>query len=204
MTLKLTRWGILGVFSVLIALYPFIYLVRNTQFGLLNTKSADLLADFRWNMMFYTHISLGGLALLVGWTQFVPRWRREYLSLHRRLGKVYLLSVLLSGMAGGYIAFFATGGWIAQSGFMSLALVWLGSTLVAYFAIKKGQVQLHQRWMIYSFAACFAAVTLRIWLPLLVTAHQGSFIPAYRLVAWLCWVPNLVVAYFIQKNDIKT
>ncbi|GAB4428835.1 MAG: hypothetical protein OHK0039_47410 [Bacteroidia bacterium] len=44
-----------------------------------------------------------------------------------------------------------------------------------------------------SYAACFAAVTLRLWLPIL-TALLGDFLPAYRIVAWLCWVPNLLVA----------
>ena len=49
--------------------------------------------------------------------------------------------------------------------------------------------------MVYSYAACFAAVTLRIWMPLLVLAF-GEFLPAYRVVAWLCWVPNLAFAFF--------
>ena len=56
--------------------------------------------------------------------------------------------------------------------------------------------------MIYSYAACFAAVTLRIWLPLLIVS-LGDFITAYRIVAWLCWVPNLMVAYFLvdKRNE---
>ncbi len=48
---------------------------------------------------------------------------------------------------------------------------------------------------IYSYAASFAAVTLRIWLPLLTIAFQ-DFVVAYRIVAWLCWVPNIAFAYF--------
>lgn len=54
--------------------------------------------------------------------------------------------------------------------------------------------------MIYSYAACFAAVTLRIWLPLLTAAFLGDFIKAYTIVAWLCWVPNIIVAYFIVRR----
>ena len=53
--------------------------------------------------------------------------------------------------------------------------------------------------MIYSYAACFAAVTLRIWLPIL-TSILGEFLSAYRIVAWLCWVPNLIVAYIISNT----
>jgi hypothetical protein len=55
--------------------------------------------------------------------------------------------------------------------------------------------------MIYSYAACFAAVTLRIWLPLLISI-TGDFFIAYPIVAWLCWVPNLIVANLIVKSMV--
>ena len=55
--------------------------------------------------------------------------------------------------------------------------------------------------MVYSYAVCFSAVTLRIWLPILI-AITGEFESAYLIVGWLSWVPNLIVAYFIvnRKN----
>jgi hypothetical protein len=70
---------------------------------------------------------------------------------------------------------------------------------MAYVTVKKKQIALHQKWMIYSYAACFAAVTLRIWLPLLI-GYFEDFIKAYTIVAWLSWVPNLVVAYWINRR----
>jgi hypothetical protein len=89
-------------------------------------------------------------------------------------------------------------------GFMSMALFWFFSTLYAFTSIKKGNIIRHQKLMIYSYAACFSAVTLRIWLPIL-TSSIGSFLPAYRIVAWLSWIPNIIVAYFIIKNQqLKT
>jgi hypothetical protein len=54
--------------------------------------------------------------------------------------------------------------------------------------------------MIRSYALCFAAVTLRIWLPLFQFALGLEFIFAYRIIAWLCWVPNLVVAELIVRS----
>ena len=53
--------------------------------------------------------------------------------------------------------------------------------------------------MVYSYAACFAAVALRIWMPILILVF-GEFQMAYRVVAWLCWVPNLIFAYFWVKR----
>lgn len=83
-----------------------------------------------------------------------------------------------------------------------MALFWFFTTLFAFTSIKKGNVIKHQKLMIYSYAACFSAVTLRIWLPILIST-LGGFLPAYRVVAWLSWIPNIIVAYFIIKYQFK-
>ncbi|MBT8272402.1 MAG: DUF2306 domain-containing protein, partial [Bacteroidia bacterium] len=142
----------------------------------------------------------GGLALLTGWSQFSAKLRRKRLQLHRNLGMAYIICVLLSGLAGVYIGFFATGGIVPAIGFICLGLVWLSSTGLAFNAIKNKKVKVHQKWMIVSFAAAFAAVTLRLWLPLLIIGF-GDFLTAYKIVAWLCWVPNMIVAYFILRTE---
>lgn len=54
--------------------------------------------------------------------------------------------------------------------------------------------------MVYSFSATFAAVTLRFWLPLLLGLFRLDFSVAYPIVAWLCWVPNLLVARWIVSR----
>ena len=132
---------------------------------------------------------------MVGWIQFSKRFRNTNLSRHRIIGKIYVIAVLISGFCGGFIAFCATGGPVAKIGFFVLAVLWLYFTITAYLSIKKGDEEKHKVFMIYSYAACFGAVTLRIWLPLLMLLF-GAFEPAYRIVAWLAWVPNLIFAYF--------
>ena len=58
----------------------------------------------------------------------------------------------------------------------------------------------HQRWMIRSFSLCFAAVTLRIYLGAFF-ALGVPFEQFYTALAWLCWVPNLVVVdWFLLKR----
>lgn len=185
---------LMAVFAVGIGLYPGLYFLIDRRFGLLQSKSEALLADGLWNAGFYTHIILGGVALLAGWSQFSSSLRKKRLSLHRNLGKVYVFSALTSSVAAIGIATVATGGWIAITGFTGLGVIWFSSTLVAYLHILKKDTVRHQEAMMYSYAACFAAVMLRIWLPLL-TMWFGDFEPAYRTVAWLCWVPNLFVAH---------
>ena len=196
-------WWAFASLCILVGLYPVIYFLIDRHFGLLSSKTQELLANQIWNIGFYGHIVLGGLALLIGWTQFSAKLRRKNIQLHRNLGKVYIIAVLISGICGVYIAQYATGGISNVIGFSMSGLVWLSTTFLAYSSIKKGNLKAHQNFMTYSYAVCFSAVTLRIWLPLL-QALTNDFITAYHIVGWLSWVPNLVVAYFInQKRNGK-
>ena len=198
MSKKITLF-LIATFAILIGLYPFIYLIVDRTFGLLQSKSPNLLSNFFWNLGFYTHIFFGGLSLLIGWIQFNSKIRKQRAKLHRVVGKAYIISVLLSSIAAIYIAFYATGGVIASLGFIGLGCIWFYTTIKSYFHIKNGDIDKHQYMMIYSYAVCFSAVTLRIYLPLLILLFN-DFIKAYLIVAWLCWIPNIIVAYFIVKK----
>jgi uncharacterized membrane protein len=185
--------------ALLIGLYPLLYFLIDRNFGLLQTKDISVLQSIYWNIGFYTHIIFGGLALLIGWSQFVEKWRNTKPKIHRQTGKLYVGFVILSSLSGIYIGFYATGGYIASLGFICLGVIWFLTTIFALQYAQKGNYQIHNKLMIYSFSACFAAVTLRIWLPLLTLIFQDFFL-AYKIVAWLCWIPNLMIAYLIGKN----
>lgn len=169
---------------------------------MLGNKNSSLLGSVVWRSAFYIHITAGGLALLVGWVQFSQRIKMSSRALHRNLGKLYLLLALCSSASASYLALHADGGVIARLGFLCLAVVWFTSTFFGYTSILKGRVNQHREFMTFSYAACFAAVTLRILLPALVAICQ-DFIKAYVLVAWLCWLPNMFVAYLTTRNIKK-
>lgn len=197
--MKKAFWILFGFLSVLIGLYPIIYFLIDGNFGLLSSKSAELLSNNLWSIFFYGHISLGGLALLIGWLQFSVKLRRTYIKLHRTIGKIYIVCVVVNGVCGFYIAFYATGGIVSMLGFISLDIIWLTTTILGFKTIIKKNIELHKELMIYSYSACFAAVTLRIWLPILEIS-VGNFIIAYRIVAWLSWIPNIMFAYYLTNN----
>ena len=73
-----------------------------------------------------------------------------------------------------------------------MAVLWLLSSCLALAHICQGRVAAHRAWMIRSFALTFAAVTLRLELPVL--AALTDFETAYRAIAWVSWAPNLVLA----------
>ena len=68
---------LVAIVATVIGLYPSIYFFMDRQFGLLQSKSEALLINTPWNIAFYTHIILGGLALLIGWTQFIEKVERQ-------------------------------------------------------------------------------------------------------------------------------
>ena len=162
-------------------------------------KPPELLQNIYWRTGFYSHIIFGGVALLIGWAQFPKRFRTKRIQLHRKIGFVYVVSAIISSLAGIVGGFIASGGIIAQAGFVMLGAIWFYTTLMAFIHIRKKNIAFHEKFMIYSYAICFSAVTLRLWMPFLI-AIFGDFVSAYRVVAWLCWIPNLFVAYFIVKR----
>ena len=147
----------------------------------------------------FVHVLGGIIALSLGPFQFIASWRRgRWGAVHRWLGRVYLVAVLLGGMAGLWLSTVAFGGWVNRLGFVSMALFWLVSGSLALQRIRTGNVGAHREWMMRNYAATFAAVTLRLWLILLLSSGV-EFSMAYAIVAWLSWVPNLfLVEIWIQ------
>lgn len=191
---------LLAALCLIVGAYPLVYILIGGKIGLLQTKSDALLRAAWWRAWFYIHISCGGIALACGWTQFVGAWRKRYLRMHRVLGKLYLIMVCLSGAAAVCLSFFASTGWVAGLGFGSLGVVWLYFTLLAYKSIRQRDARKHEAMMTYSYSACFAAVTLRLWLPLLLGVFRLNFAVAYPIAAWLCWTPNLLAARLIASK----
>lgn len=142
-----------------------------------------------------THIAASGFAMILGGFQFSKTLRRKAPSVHRWMGYGYVLACTVGGLAGGVIALYSTAGPIAGWGFFLLAVLWVPFTLLALIAAMRKDFAAHERWMIRSFALTFAAVTLRIYLPVAIIQNHGQFpLDAYRAIAWLAWVPNLIVA----------
>jgi uncharacterized membrane protein len=147
-----------------------------------------------------THVFASAMALVLGPLQFSTMLRRERPRLHRWMGRIYLaVGVLAGGLAGLTMAQHAFGGTIARLGFSLLAIGWLLSGLCAFMSIRRGAVEAHRKWMIRNFSLTFAAVTLRLYLPASMVAGI-SFEQAYPFIAWLCWVPNILVAEWLFNN----
>ncbi|WP_379156187.1 DUF2306 domain-containing protein [Paenibacillus sp. sgz5001063] len=171
------------------------------QYGVLRASDAGLVSfklqkpNFElkpWIYVLYIHIFTAVFALIIGPFQLYLKPTNARKRWHRLLGYGYVLSITVSGIVSVYLSLFATGGWIATLGFMSLDVLWVATTLTATRKIMAKDIQAHKAWMLRSYALTFAAVTLRIWLAPLALLF-GDFEVAFRVVAWVCWIPNLLV-----------
>jgi len=152
-------------------------------------------------LAFYAHITLAPVALALMPFQFWKGLRARRPQVHRWIGRAYGLCILLAGVGGLLMAVGTEAGPVAAVGFGLLAVLWLGSTGYGIWLAQQGRIAEHQRWMIRSAALTFAAVTLRVYLPFLfmILGEEAG----YTLVAWLCWVPNLVVAEWLLLRPAR-
>jgi hypothetical protein len=141
----------------------------------------------------YVHAGCGAVALLVGPAQLLPSLRSRAPTLHRWMGRGYIVACLASGAAGLLLAGSTAAGPVAALGFGLAAVLSLICAGQAWRLAMARRFDEHREWVIRSYALIFAAVTLRLWLPLSQIAHL-DFMASYRAISFLAWAPNLAVA----------
>ena len=204
---KIIFWFIILYFSILMLKITFQYFPMKTDVGFIRTKERFFEINF-WKYIFFTHVYVSVFALIAGLTQFSKNIQIKFKKIHRIYGYVYVAIILLLAAPSGFIiSFYANGGWVAQSAFVILSVLWWLTTLFAILHAKNKNWKKHEYWMIRSYALTFSAVTLRGWKVILVPLIEASPMEFYRFVAWVSWTLNLCVAEFIihrkkmvQKN----
>jgi CubicO group peptidase (beta-lactamase class C family) len=193
--MKKLAWLVFVACCLLFSFQPMRYLLADGPVGLLNSKPLD---NSFYLFSFYTHISLGGIPLLIGWIQFSQKIRNRYLKFHRIVGKIYVASILVGGPFAFYLGFFVYGGLTTQIGFTFGAFIWILTTFLGYSTIRKGNVAKHREYMMYSYAGTCAAIVLRLILPPLMMIT--SFKVAYGISVWMSWVPSVLLVYLFLHH----
>lgn len=121
-----------------------------------------------WYIMLFINITTSIVALVIGPFTLSAKFRGKNINLHRIVGRIYMIGILLGGVSGLYLSFYAMGGLVAKLGFGLLSVFWLTSAYQPLNRVKNKKIQDHRNWMIRNYSLTFAAVTLRIWLPLFV------------------------------------
>jgi len=196
-------WLVFFLLATAIALYAWFYF-RMIGAPALGSDATGILTHIRDRpLWFFMHVGGGGLALFLAPWQFLGPLRRRAPALHRLMGRLYVIAILIGGSGGLMLAVNSyTADNIARFGFGSLAVLWLTTVAMAFAYAVQRNIASHRNWMIRSAALTFAAVTLRFYLPLASIYGQQigvSFDDAYLAISWLCWVPNLIIAELIIR-----
>ena len=154
------------------------------------------------------HICGSMVALAIAPFQLLPRLRRRRARVHRVLGFTYLTAATVGGLAGLGMATTAYTGTVASLGFAAMAISWLACTWVGFRLIMRGRIADHRRWMIRSISLVLGGVTLRLILGTYSAVENSihSWLPfstIYAATAWLCWVPNLLIALRITRTSAQ-
>jgi len=191
------KWslGLAAFLGLLVSLvsYRFVFLGLESAFEIMIEHALDR------RVLLLMHVLAAPVALAVGAFQFMPRIRRNHRALHRWLGRLYAVAILVGGIGAMGISLNAIGGLWAQVGFSALGIAWMGSTAIAIWMVMNKRFAEHRVWMLRSFALTFSAVTLRLQL----VGFEILGLPYEQSSVWLaftCWVPNLVVAEILIRT----
>jgi len=181
------------------------YIPFSAEASFLQIKQTEVDTLGPYLSIFYIHVYSAICCLIPGFTQFNSFILSKYKKLHKYMGYVYVLTVVfLAAPSGIYIGYYANGGWLAQLSFMLLGTLWLLFTIQAMTALKNRHIKLHREFMLRSFALAFSAITLRLWKVILVYLFHPAPMDVYQIIAWLGWIPNLLVIEYLIRKKYKS
>ncbi|MCF2501989.1 DUF2306 domain-containing protein [Dyadobacter sp. CY107] len=159
--------------------------------------------ELRWVLI--AHITAGGGALVMGLVQFWPKLRSFSWKLHRVIGLLYLMAILLSSICAVILAF-STAYEVNWAYAFSLQIwvgVWISSTAIAYYAALKRKFQLHQEWMVRSYLVTLAFIISGLAVKLPYIQSLGSFAEISPSLFWMGWSVPLYIYQVILSGRAR-
>lgn len=178
------------------------YIPVQPDVSFLMIKQTEVQERPEYLYFFYTHVYTSIFVLLAG---FLAILRRSFgiPQLHKISGKIYVFLILIFAAPSGlYMVVFANGGWVSKISFVILGILWGYSTFKAYEYARKLKFKPHQQWMWRSFALTLSAITLRMWKVVIVHLVPMNPMDVYQIIAWLGWVPNLLLIEILIRKKI--
>lgn len=180
------------------------YIPIDNNVAFLQIKQTEITQIPFYYPIFYVHVYSSIFVLLAGFFQFSSTLLKKFPVTHRNIGKFYVFTVLfLSAPSGLFIGLFANGGIYSKVSFISLSILWFYFTIKGFTAIKNRKVTNHKAFMLRSFALTFSAITLRFWKIILVYLFHPPPMDVYQIIAWLGWIPNLLIVEYYIYNQLK-
>jgi uncharacterized membrane protein YozB (DUF420 family) len=203
--MKLSRssfYIVLLLLAIPLSINALSYLNFDSEYGFLRLKKGAIATGF-YLPAYYAHVLIAAVILLIGFFQIHPTFGLRWRKTHRLLGKIYVGGILLFSAPGGLImSMFINRGPVVQTSFVLQCAIWFLCTWLAYVRIRQRDIQAHRQWMLRSFALTLAAITLRVYVFLGSWSFDLAQPDSYAAIAWLSWVPNLIICeWYLRANN---
>ena len=138
------------------------------------------------------HMLCGITAMFSGPFQFSTRLRKHNPRLHRTLGKVYVIAVVIGASLAAYmdVTVDADPNWMINAGDLSHPLAWGLTALIAYRTAVTRSFNVHRQWMIRSYLITFTFVLVRLPNPIRAWREMSdaNFAIVLPLLMFLCFI----------------
>src|SRR6202453_236878 len=192
---KAILWISLGLTTLFVFITSEVLLV--TDYPMYHAYRLQVIAD---RGLLIPHTLAGIFALLIGPINFSSRIRQRHLTLHRVLGRIYVVSVFVGSFTGIALAWGRPG----LPGTSMQAAAWMGCTTAAFITARNRQIVQHRQWMARSYAVTFTFVSTRVLT--LVPAywsHLGDTLAAVGVIAFTL-ASLLVVDLALNWRELTT
>ncbi|KQL38113.1 hypothetical protein AN960_14235 [Bacillus sp. FJAT-25509] len=197
-------WWILFIISLCVII-PFMapYFLINPEKSRIQISSTSIQYP-----ALITHIFFAFIALITGFLQFVKKIRTRSPRIHRIIGKIYYISVFISGILSLIVIFYIEN-FSKVISFLVLAIFWIFTTIKGIHSAKKKNYMAHQIWMTRSFGITLVAVSGRVLVPFILLAYfllNGLHVPggrermveeALNVNIWVGLLINLIIIEWI-------
>lgn len=160
--------------------------------------------DQRWFLI--AHITAGGGSLLLGLPQFSNRLLKSSPKVHRTIGILYLLAVLVSSVCAVVLAYttaYAVN-WAYAFSAQVWSSIWIVSTFIAYRSALIKKFKLHKEWMTRSYIVTVAFLVSGLALKLPVVQQLGSFEDISPSLFWMGWSVPLFIYQVVLAFRAKS
>jgi len=192
---KAILWGCIGLTTLFVFITSEVLLV--TDYPMYHAYRLQVIAD---RQLLIPHTLAGIFALLIGPINFSSRIREHHRTLHRVLGRLYVISVFVGSFTGIALAWGRPG----LPGTSMQAAAWMVCTTAAFITARNRHLVLHRQWMARSYAVTFTFVSSRVLnLVPAYWSHLGDVLSAVGVIAFTL-ASLLIVDIGLNWHELTT